>query len=54
MPPEIVQVFHLHNGRFAWEVTFQDEGLDQSGHADSFDGAWACVREAIENAKRPS
>jgi hypothetical protein len=50
MPPDTVQVFKIADDVFSWEVSFEDESLDQSGTKPTFAEAWACVLDALANA----
>lgn len=53
MEPTSIQLFRLGDGRYSWEVCFEDAGLDQDGFVTSYAVAMSCILGAVDNAALP-
>jgi hypothetical protein len=48
--PQVIQIIRMDDGRWSWDVTFAERGLNQDGYCVTRAQAMACVEATIQNA----
>lgn len=49
--PTNITIILLSDGKWNWDVSYEDMGLGQDGKSDTLDEAMRCVAGVIENGR---
>jgi hypothetical protein len=53
MEPSVITIIRMDDGRWSWDVSFDDRGLCQDGYCRTRSEAMLCIEATIENAALP-